>query len=346
MNCALGRGNFPSQVPISLVNQGNGRSLRNLCPMPLSPSSRSGAVVIGGANVDVRARSLERAVPATSNPGTISRSAGGVGRNVAENLARLGTPVSLVAAVGRDDEGERLLADTAAAGVDVSHVVRTDEATGSYLAVLDADGELVVAVADMVGTDALLPDDVRRVEPLVAAAELLVLDGNLAPPTLAAALELARATDTPVVLDPVSVPKAARLAALLTDGHPLLAVTPNLAELGALTGRTVTADADIPDAAAVLHSRGVTHVWVRLGPAGSILSTDGEATRLETVPGPVADVTGAGDAMLAAFCHGLIAGHAPPAAARLGHAAAALTVAVPETVRTDLTSTLLEETTA
>ena len=67
----------------------------------------------------------------------------------------------------------------------------------------------------------------------------------------------------------------------------------------------------MPAAAAVLHVRGVDHVWVRLGPAGSILSTDGEATRLAAVPGPVADVTGAGDAMLAAFCHALLAGRTP-----------------------------------
>ena len=55
------------------------------------------------------------------------------------------------------------------------------------------------------------------------------------------------------------------------------------------------------------------------------------------MPGPVVDVTGAGDAMLGAFCHGLLGGVAPVAAARFGHAAAALTVAVPQTVRPDLT---------
>jgi pseudouridine kinase len=306
---------------------------------------RSGVVVIGGANLDVRARSATPAVPGTSNPGTVALSLGGVGRNVAENLARLGTPVRLVAAVGRDDTGERLLAETAAAGVDVEHVVRTDEATGSYTAVLDADGELVVAVADMTGTDRLGPDDVRRVEPLVATAALLVADGNLAPDTLAACLDLAADTGTPVVLDPVSIPKGARLAPLLGPGRPLLAVTPNLGELGALTGRAVGDERDVPEAAAHLHRLGAEHVWVRLGAAGSILSTDGRATRLEAVPGPVVDVTGAGDAMLAAFCHALLGGASPVEAARWGHAAAALTVAVPETVRPDLNRALTLETT-
>ncbi|MET0525343.1 MAG: carbohydrate kinase family protein [Nocardioides sp.] len=314
--------------------------------MPLLPSDRSGAVVIGGANLDVRARSTSPALPATSNPGTVTMAPGGVGRNVAETLARLGTPVRLVAAVGRDDPGERLLTETAAAGVDVEHVVRTDQPTGSYVAVLGADGELVVAVSDMAGTDQLCPDDVRRVEPLVAAAAVLVLDGNLSTATLDAALEVAAAAGTPVLLDPVSVPKAARLAPLLGSDLPLLAVTPNLAELGALTGRDADDESELPAATADLHRLGIEHVWARLGAAGSILSTGGRTVRLPAVPGPVIDVTGAGDAMLAAYCHALLAGSTPVAAARLGHAAAALTIAVPQTTRTDLSPTLLEQTLA
>ena len=314
--------------------------------MPLLPSDRSGAVVIGGANLDVRARSTSRVLPATSNPGTVTQTAGGVGRNVAENLARLGTPVRLVAAVGRDDNGERLLTETAASGVDVEHVVRTDQSTGSYIAVLGPDGELVVAVSDMAGTDRLFPADVRRVQPLVAAAAALVLDGNLSTATLDAGLDVAAAAGTPVLLDPVSVPKARRLAPLLSAGRALLAVTPNLAELAAMTGRAADGESDVPAAAADLHVLGIEHVWVRLGAAGSILSTDGRTVRLPAVPGPVSDVTGAGDAMLAAFCHALLAGATPVAAARFGHAAAALTVAVPQTVRPDLSPTLVEQTLA
>ena len=311
--------------------------------MPAAPSHRSGVVVVGGANVDLRARSTDRAVAATSNPGTATFSAGGVGRNVAENLARLGTPVQLVAAVGRDDLGDRLLAETAAAGVGVDHVVRTSLPTGTYTAVLDSDGELLVAVSDMAGTDALLPDDVRRAAGAVASAELVVLDGNLSSAFLAACLDLAAASGTPVVLDPVSVPKARRLAPLLADGRALLALTPNLAELGALVGGPVTDDDALGVAVDRLHRQGAEHVWVRLAGDGSILSTAGDAVRLEPVAGPVVDVTGAGDAMLAAFVHALLAGSTPAHAARYGHAAAALTVAVPQTVRQDLTHTLVEQ---
>src|SRR6478735_1169390 len=190
-------------------------------------SEEPAVVVIGGANMDVKARSARAAVPATSNPGTGSMAAGGVGRNIAENLARLGTRTHLVAAIGSDGLGDQVLAATSAAGVHVEHVRRSARATGTYTAVLDADGELVVAVADMAATDELGPDHVVAARDLVAAASLVVLDGNLATATLDTALDLAAQAGTRTVLEPVSVPKAALVAPLLAADRPVFAVTPN-----------------------------------------------------------------------------------------------------------------------
>src|SRR3954470_18257535 len=154
-------------------------------------SEKPAVVVVGGANIDVKARSTRAAVPATSNPGTGSMAAGGVGRNIAENLARLGTRTHLVAAIGVDRLGDQVLAATSGAGVHVEQVRRSARATGTYTAVLDADGELVVAVSDMAATDELAPDQVNAARDLVAAATLVVLDGNLCSETLGFALDLA-----------------------------------------------------------------------------------------------------------------------------------------------------------
>ncbi|MGZ8738038.1 MAG: PfkB family carbohydrate kinase, partial [Nocardioides sp.] len=263
--------------------------------------------------------------------------------NVAENLARLGTRTRLVAAIGQDPLGERLLAETAAAGVDVALVRRTSTRTGTYTAVLDDDGELVVAVSDMGATDEITPDDVGRLAADVAGAGLLVLDGNLAPGAVAAAAELAAGHGVPVVLEPVSVPKAERLRPVLAGGYAWFAVTPNRAELGALTRMPVATGAELGAAVAVLHAQGVSHVWVRLGGDGSLLFSSGHApVSLPAVATEVVDVTGAGDAMLGAFCHALLSGRSPTDAALLGHAAAALTVAVPQSVRPDLSADLVE----
>ena len=231
-------------------------------------SEQPGVVVIGGANVDVKARSTARATQQTSNPGRGSMAPGGVARNVAENLARLGTRTHLIAAVGRDALGDSLLAQTSAAGVRLEFVQRSDRATGTYTAILDSDGELIVAVADMAATDDLGPDHISQARDVIGAAGLLVLDGNLAPATLEHALDLAGAAEVRTILEPVSVPKAKVVTTLIASDRALYAVTPNRDELAALTGLPARTDRQLRLAAESLHRRGVEHVWVRLGARG------------------------------------------------------------------------------
>jgi pseudouridine kinase len=316
-------------------------------PAPEGGDKTPYVVVLGGANMDLKARSAAPLVAATSNPGSTRMSPGGVGRNIAENLARLGTTVHLVAAVGADAMGDTLLRDTAAAGVGVDHVRRLALPTGTYTAVLDATGELSVAVADMAATDSITPDAVVDAAPLIAGASLVVVDANLAHETVAAAVERASAAGVPVVVDPVSVPKARRLRPLLTSDHPVHTITPNADELEALTGLPTRRHPEVVEAARSLTARGVERVWVRLGSVGSLLVTgDGPAVVVAALSAEVADVTGAGDAMLAAYCHALLGGAEPGDAAAFGQAAAALTVSVADTVRSDLTDDLVRTTLA
>lgn len=274
--------------------------------------------MVGGANVDVVARPDARPEPATSNPGRVSVTAGGVGRNVAEVLARLGTATSLVSAVGGDQHGDLVVEASSVAGVDLTHVRQVDGPTGTYVALLDADGELVGGVSDMVACE-LDPADLD--EGLFSEADLVVLDGNLRPDTFAAALDLAGTA--PVAVDPVSVPKASRLRETLA-GRRLFLVSAGAAELGALGA--VTADL----------------VWERRGPEGSTLTgPEGAVDHPALFVDPVLDVTGAGDAMLGAFVHAWLGGATGAEAAAYAHAAAALTVASAHTVRPDLTDELV-----
>lgn len=329
-------------------------STRASVAMALSSLTRKGAiagrgyivrdepqvVVLGGAVMDVRAVSAGPAVLQTSNPSTIRTSPGGVGRNIAEGLARLGRRTFLLAAVGDDAFGRELLAHTADAGVYVDHVVRGPFATGTYLATLDHDGELVVGASDMRATDHLSVDQLGRGRDLLARADFLVVDGNIPADVVRWALQLGAQHGVPVLLDPVSVTKAGRLAPLL-DGTPVDTVTPNIAELAALTGGAVANTRPaITRAAAGLHERGVRRVWVRRGRRGSLLSDSGTVTLLDALPAEVVDVTGAGDAMTAAYVAARAGGESPVDAAELGHQAAALTIAHPDNVRPDLATAL------
>lgn len=295
------------------------------------------AVVIGGAAWDIKAHSRSAARLHTSNPSTVVQTPGGVGRNIAEGIARLGDRVYLVAAVGADSAGRELLARTAESGVFVDQVHTSPHPTSSYLAALDQSGELVIGMADFAATDALDPAALSRSQELVSRSEVVVLDGNLPAAVLEWALAVAATAGAKAVVEPVSVVKAARLAPLLSPQRPVFTITPNVDELGALVGRAVADDHDALVAAArELRARGVENVWVSRGSAGSLLVGADEVVPIDAEPVDVVDVTGAGDAMTAGYVHALLAGEPPAAAARWGHLAAALTLASPQTVRPDL----------
>lgn len=294
-----------------------------------------GAVlVVGGANVDVIARSSGPFVAGTSNPGTTHSSAGGVGRNIAANLALLGVPTALIAAFGDDTFGRRMEDETRAAGVDLSHSVQLPMPSGSYLAMLGPDGELVGAVSDMTAAESLAPEHVP--EAAVAAASYLVVDTNLSAPLLEHVCRAAAAHQVPVVVDPVSDPKARRIRPILGE-VPLHTITPTRSELAALSGRT-----GVEDGVAALQALGVERVWVREGADGSTLFVDGRVTRVPAITAQVRDVTGAGDAMCAAYVRALSIGLDDAAAATHGAAAAYLTITSDCTVRPDLSAELVE----
>lgn len=277
--------------------------------------------------MDVKCRIAGRTAMASSNPGSVLSAPGGVARNIAEGLARLGLAASLIGAVGRDPPGRQLLAATAVAGVDVRGVLRGPAPTGTYAATLDARGELLVGVAAMDVLEQLTPRRLARRQRLIAAADLVVADSNLPAATLDWLLAFAARRGLRLAIDAVSVPKARRLRPLLRTRRPLFALFCNRAEAAALTGRTT------PRAAARrLHDLGVRHVCIGLGRRGVLASSGGVQHRVPTLAGDVVDVTGAGDAAVAGTLFGLLRGAPLTTAARYGQAAAALTRAAAQSV--------------
>ncbi|MEO7101777.1 MAG: carbohydrate kinase family protein [Gemmatimonadaceae bacterium] len=293
-------------------------------------------VVVGGANIDQKWRTQARAVIGSSNPATVRSSSGGVGRNVAENLARMGVTSALITAVGDDADGDRVRRDTDAAGVDTRYIIVTPLPTGVYTVVLDGSGEMVIAVSAMEATRAISADEVNARRALIANCRFLVLDCNVSTSALIRAVELAADNDVPVIIDPVSVPKVASISAILAAGLPLHTITPNLDEMFEITGASGSGRAELCAAAAQLHAANVRNVWISLGPSGSFLSVLKDGTQrvemIAALPATLVDATGAGDAMLAGYITGLLRGLDEFAAVRLGRAAAAITIESAETV--------------
>ena len=290
----------------------------------------------GGINADVLGRTLASPSLYTSNPALAVVTPGGVARNISEHLARLlptASPVRLLGAVGTDPLGAGVLEATAAAGVDVSGVLRLPGQTGMYLAVLDDRGELHIGLAAMTLTDDLTPEVTADWNAEVAGASLLVLDANLPAETVSGLLRAARESGVRAVLEPVSAPKAARLwTELRTQPLGLFLVKPDRTELEAMTG--------LPghdQAAQALLQQGVQNVLLTLGAAGSVLYRADQPPIHTPAPETVVqDVTGAGDSLVAGLCAALVRGLSLTEAVKVGHACAALTVASARTVPEEL----------
>jgi pseudouridine kinase len=276
-------------------------------------------IVIGGANLDIKAKSLDVNHFGTSNPSRITTSPGGVGRNIAHNLARLGANVGLVSVVGNDHQGEVLLEATKAAGVDVSRVQNTAPSTGTYIAILNPDGELVTAMNDMRAADEISPDLIETHAAAIKAATFVVADCNLPLATLQAIADIAR---DKLFIEPVSVPKSAKLKELLKSG-PIFMASPNLDQIEGLTNTR-----DILEGCAALYKLGLQHVVAHAGQEGAFISNGEDIEHVPIQPsGPIIDVTGAGDAAVAGLVYALLQGDDLVTAATFGQTLAGRVIA-------------------
>jgi pseudouridine kinase len=291
---------------------------------------------IGAANLDRKLRSLAGIALHTSNPASQSESFGGVARNIAENLARLGTPVALLTATGKDSSGAALLAHAQGLGIDTGGTLQIEgAASGTYTAVLDQDGEMVVALADMALYDRLDPAFIDTCQTRIATSALVVADLNLPLETVDAVIAHARRAEVPLVLVAVSEPKMARLPRDLS-GVRLLVL--NRGELAARVGRELAGETDFDAAVAEVRAQGARDLIVTRGAEGVIFTRGGDIVRLYAHGAKVVDVTGAGDAFAAAVCWSLMQdlSTSQPCdlelACRRGLELSALTLGVAETV--------------
>jgi pseudouridine kinase len=287
-------------------------------------------LVVGAAGIDTKGRAHRALTPGTSNPGNIRISVGGVGRNIAENLARLGVPVTLLSAVGDDDAGHTVLAESARNGVDVSHVlISKKQHTAAYLAIHDGDGGLAVSVDDMEIMASITPRLIYARRALVKDSAMVVMDSNLSPAAIATLIKLAGRYQVSVCADPTSTVLASRLKKHLSE---LYMVTPNVPEAEVLVGSRISGRQKALAAAKRLVNAGVQIALISLAEMGTAYATPEESGHIPAIQSEVVDLTGAGDALSATIVFGLLNDFSIDEAVRLGVSAAALTVRCRETV--------------
>ena len=201
--------------------------------------------MVGGANMDFKCQAKAPMVLRTSNPGRMAATVGGVGCNIARNLARLGVPTALLTVVGQDEFGERILREARAGGLDVSMTLMSAKPTGTYVALLDRDGDLTAAISAMDAMEELTAQRLSAHASALAQARMVVADCNLEQPALMRLAELCAGAKVPLAIDAVSTRKAERLRPLLKARLPIHLLALNRDEATILAGGKVQSDADL-----------------------------------------------------------------------------------------------------
>lgn len=247
--------------------------------------------VIGGANVDIGARAAGLFVAGDSNPGTVTVSPGGVGRNIAHNLALLGDKVRLVTIFGDDGFGKMLRESCAAAGMDLKLSKTSSGARNAcFVSIHGTDGELLGGVSDMAITGRMTPEWLEARLHKINEADAVVADTNLPAETLSL---LVSCCMPPLYIDAVSSAKVPRLRLALSVAR--------LPGTGPIYVKCNRIEAEVLGKAGL---SGITRMYVSLGSEGLEIIENGVATPVPPLPAQgIVNTTGAGDALLAGIVH-------------------------------------------
>lgn len=295
--------------------------------------------VIGGANVDIVGYPFDELRQADSNPGEVNVSIGGVGRNIAENLAKLGNHTKMFTVVGEDVHGDKIIHESEASGIDMSHVSRIREyGTGTYLAVLNKENDMDVAIASMNIFKKLDRKYIDENRQIISKSNVIVFDTNLEEEVLHYAVELFK--DNTLFLDTVSHTKALRAKKVIGRFHT---IKPNRIEAEALSGMKISGKTDLEHAAKCFHDQGVVNVFITLGEEGVFYSDGAVSGMMKAKKVIPKNATGAGDAFQAALVHGELQGMSIEEKARFAMAASILAMSAHTTINPEISVKKIEE---
>ena len=283
--------------------------------------------VVGGVNVDIGGRPSAALVARDSNPGAVLSSLGGVGRNIAHNMALLGLDVRLVTAFGDDLNAKKISDSCAELGVDISQSpVISGGRTSTYLFINDEKGDMALAQHNMEIYSHLTPQLLSQRRALLDGSQVVVLDTNIPEESIA---WLAENCKVPLFADPVSTTKAEKLRPVLGRLHTL---KPNRLEAELLSGVPITDEASLERAADVLLETGLRRVFLSLGADGVFAADHSGRVHLPCLPAELVNATGCGDAFMAAIAWAYLQGTDLAETARAGLAASSIAMESGETI--------------
>ena len=301
----------------------------------------TGVVCIGGANIDRKMQVKSSLVFGTSNPVSTSFSCGGVARNIAENLGRMGVPTTLMTILGDDHEGISLLEQTKPY-VDMTYsMVIPKETTGTYSALLTEKGDMAIALADMNIYENVDTGFIEKRWAQITSSDMVLLDTNFTEKVLAYVIRRCKQEEIPLAVAPVSSPKIKKLPASLKGVTWFIS---NKDEAEELTGIKISNDGDCLRAAEVIVQKGAEIAVITKGEDGLVYySKTGEAGVILAPQIEVKEVTGAGDALVAGILFGCTNHLRIEDACKIGMASSIIALQSSDTVSPSLNKQKLQE---
>lgn len=283
--------------------------------------------VIGGTNVDIICTPNEQLHLRDSNPSKITITAGGVGRNIAENLARLSQQVKLISVIGNDVNAQIIRDNAILVGMDITHCMQVDMPTSMYVAINDSNNDMLVGANSMQSAQMLSQEFLSSKLELLNGASCVVVDTNMyhvLPYVLSSAT-------VPVFVEAVSSAKI-----LLAKPHlkNVFALKVNHDEALALTG----VDVDNILTAQLCYNNlcdRVQNLYIT-NSQGVYVCTPNGASFVKGIKTEVVNTTGAGDSFFAGVVLGYMLGKDVTQCACYGQACSMITVKSPSAVSQQL----------
>ena len=255
--------------------------------------------IVGGTNIDIQGFPNNDLIMNDSNPGEVKISLGGVGRNIGENLVKLGIETKLISAVGDDVYGRKILDESRLIHLNMEDsLILKEHATSTYLSILDGSGDMMVAIAHMDIIDKVSVDFIKNKKQLIENSKLCIIDTNIPKETIEYILTNYKGVD--FFLDTVSTTKAKKIKDIIGYFHT---IKPNKLEAEMLSGIKINNEADLKRAANYFLEKGVKKVFISLGEEGMYYDDGVNFSHIKSPKIHVVNATGAGDACLAALAY-------------------------------------------
>ena len=289
-------------------------------------------ICIGAALVDELFHATSELLLSTTTDATVTKTTGGVSRNIAQQLALFNVPVQLITAVGDDSDGDWLKQSCSKAGVKLDATITRKGLSGKYTGILNVDGSLHTAFLTNAANHLITPEHLAKNIDLLKTASYLLGDANINVDTAEWLLAFSKETGIPFVIEPVSVPPAKKFRDVNLDGLHL--ITPNEDELPVLcTEKSFLTQLQIEE----LLNRGIQNIWLHNGQHGSALYNREKSITLHAPSINVVDYTGAGDGSLSGYILGKYLGKEDIDCLKLAHTLSAEILQVNGAIATHLT---------